>query len=103
MHPSESVRENQIFLLMITDAKRWGYLVVKILCALFRRITSKHVGDLLLKLFSFILFEIKLEKYYEVSKNYDYSYLKMANKDNMVLKYNIEKSLQKINLQFILI
>ena len=38
-------REDQVILLMITDHKRWHYLAVKRLSALFRGITSKHVGD----------------------------------------------------------
>ena len=37
--------ENQTFLLMITDGKKWHYLAVKKLSALFRGITSKHDGD----------------------------------------------------------
>ena len=38
-------RENQVILLMITDGKKWHYLAVKSLSALFRGITSKHEGD----------------------------------------------------------
>ena len=38
-------RENQVILLMITDGEKWHYLAVKSLSALFRGITSKHVGD----------------------------------------------------------
>ena len=30
---------------MITDGEKWHYLVVKTLSALFRGITSKHIGD----------------------------------------------------------
>ena len=37
-------RENQVILLMITDGKKWHYLVVKSLSALFKGITSRHVG-----------------------------------------------------------
>ena len=47
-------RENQVILLINTDAKKWHYLAVKSLSVLFRGITSKHVGDLLFKLFSLI-------------------------------------------------
>ena len=39
--------ENQVTLLMITDGKKWHYLAVNKLSALFRRITSKHDGDLI--------------------------------------------------------
>ena len=38
-------RENQVILLMITDDKKWHYLAVKKLPALFKGITSKHDGD----------------------------------------------------------
>ena len=38
-------RENQVILLMITDSKKWHYLAVKKLSALFKGITSNHKGD----------------------------------------------------------
>ena len=38
-------RENQVILLMITDGKKWHYLAVKNLSALFRGITSNTNGD----------------------------------------------------------
>ena len=41
-------RENQVILLMITDGKKWHYLAVKSLSALFRGITSKHVGTFII-------------------------------------------------------
>ena len=34
--------KNQLILLTITDGKKWHYLAVKILSALFRGITSKY-------------------------------------------------------------
>ena len=37
--------EKQIILLMISNGEGWHYLAVKILSALLRGITSKHVGD----------------------------------------------------------
>ena len=37
--------ENQVILLMITDGKKWHYLAVKSLSALFRGIASKLEGD----------------------------------------------------------
>ena len=37
--------ENQVILLMITDAKKWHYLAVKKLSALLKGVTSKHDGD----------------------------------------------------------
>ena len=38
-------RGNQVILLMVTDGKKWHYLAVKSLSALFRGITSKHDGE----------------------------------------------------------
>ena len=38
-------RENQVILLMITDGKKWYYLAVKSLSALFSGITSNNNGD----------------------------------------------------------
>ena len=37
--------ENQVILLIITDGKKWHYLIVKKLSAVLRGITSKHDGD----------------------------------------------------------
>ena len=37
--------ENQVILLIITDVKKWHYLIVKKLSAVLRGITSKHDGD----------------------------------------------------------
>ena len=37
--------KNQVILLMITDGKKWHYLVVKKLSALVGGITSNHGGD----------------------------------------------------------
>ena len=38
-------RENQLILLIITDGKKWHYLAVKKLFALFGAVTSKHDGN----------------------------------------------------------
>ena len=37
--------ENQVIELMVTYGKKWHYLAVKSLSALFREITLKHEGD----------------------------------------------------------
>ena len=55
-HNSEEIRhaykskyslnhENQVIRLMITDGKKWHYLIVKNLSALLRSITSNHYGN----------------------------------------------------------
>ena len=38
-------RENQLILLMITDDKKWHYLAVKSLSALFKGVTSNFVAN----------------------------------------------------------
>ena len=37
--------ENQVILLIITDGKKWHYLAVKTLSALFREVTLKYEED----------------------------------------------------------
>ena len=76
-----STRENQVILLMITDSKKWHYLVVKKLSALFCKITSKHDGDLycLNCLHSFST-ENKLKEHENVCKNYGYCCIEMPKK-----------------------
>lgn len=39
------MRKNQVILLITTDSKKWHYLDVKTLSAIFCKITSNHVGD----------------------------------------------------------
>ena len=55
---------------MITDGKKWYYLAVKSLSALFREITSKHDGDLYcLNCFHSYRTIEKLKKYKNVCGN----------------------------------
>ena len=88
--------ENQVILLMITDGKKWHYLAVKSLSALFRGITSKHVGDVYyLNCFCSYRTENKLKKHEKVCENHDYCYVEISEKDNKILKYNYgEKSVK---------
>ena len=89
-------RENQVFLLMITDGEKWHYLAVKKLSPLFRGLTSKHDGDFYwLNCFHSIRKEKNLNKHKNVCKNHDYCYVEMPKKDNKILKYNHgEKSMK---------
>ena len=81
---------------MITDGKKWHYLAVKSLSALFRGITSKHVGDFYcLNCFHSYKTENKLKKHEKVCNDHDYCYVEMPNDHNKILKYNYgEKSLK---------
>ena len=85
--------ENQVILLMITDGKKWHYLAVKSLLALFRRITSKHVGDFYcLNCFHSYSAKNRLEKHEKVCNDHDYCYVEMPSEDNKILNKTAEKS-----------
>ena len=81
---------------MITDGEKWHHLAVKKLPALFRGVTSKHVGDFyFLNCLHAYRTENKFKKHYNVCKNHDYFYVKMPKQDNEIMKYNHgEKSMK---------
>ena len=82
-------RKNQVILLMITNGKKWHYLTVKGLSALFRGITSKREEDFYyLNCFQSYTKEKKLKKHKKVCENHDYCYVEMPEEDNKILKYN---------------
>ena len=89
-------RENQVILLMNTDGKKWHYLAVKILPALFRGITSNYNRDFYcLNCFHSYGIGKKLKKHEKGCNNHDYCYVEMPNEDNKILKYNYgEKTLK---------
>ena len=89
-------RENQVILLMITDGKKWHYLAVKSLSALFRGITSKYVGDFYcLNCFHSYSTKSKLKKHKRVCNDHGYCYVEMPSDNNKILKYNQgEKSIK---------
>ena len=64
-------------------------LAVKVLPALLRGVSSRHVGDFYcLNYFPSDCAEIKLRKHKHLYKNHDYCYVEILNKDNKMLKYN---------------
>ena len=66
-------RENQVILLMITDVKKWHYLALKSLYALFRGITANNNGDFYcLNCFKSYTTENELKKHKNVCENHDY-------------------------------
>ena len=74
---------------MITDGKKWNYLAVESLSALFRRITSKHERDFYcLNCFCSYRTENKLKKHKKVCENHDYFYVEVPEEDNKIIKYN---------------
>ena len=91
-------RKNQVILLMINDGKKWHYLAVKKLSALFRGITSKHNEDFYcLNCFHSLRTENNLKKHYNTCKNYDYCHVEMPKEDNKILKCSHgEKSMKVV-------
>ena len=91
-------RENQVILLMITDAKNKNqhYLTVKSIPRLFRGITTNHVGDFYcLNCFHSYTTRQKLERHQKICKDHDFYHVQMPDEDNKILKYNHgEKSLK---------
>ena len=81
---------------MITDGKKWHYLAVKSVPALFRGNTSNRNGDFYcLNCFHSCSTKNKLKKHERVCNDHDYCHIEMPNKDNKILKYNHgEKSLK---------
>ena len=74
---------------MIVVGKKWHYLVVKILPALLREITSDHKEDLYyLNCFHSYSTEEKLKKHEKVCNDQDYCYVEMPDENNKILKYN---------------
>ena len=90
---------------MITDGKKWHYLVVKRLSALLRRITSNHYGDFhCLNCLHSYRTKGKLKENGKVCKDHDYCYVEMSNENNKMLKHNPgEKSMKAPCILFILI
>ena len=71
-------RENQVILLMITDAEKWHYLAVKRLSALFTGITGNNNGDFYcLNCFQSYTTENKLKKHKKVYENHDFCYVEI--------------------------
>ena len=71
---------------MITDCKKWHYLAVKKLPALFKGITSNDDGDFyFLNCLHSFRAKDKLKKYKNICKNHDYCYIEMPKKDNEIL------------------
>ena len=94
-----SKRENQVILVMITDAEKWHYLAAKKLSALLKGITSKHKGGFYyLNRFHSYNTKEKLKKHRNVCDSHDYCYVEMPEKDNKILKYNHGEKSMKVPL-----
>ena len=81
---------------MISDDRKWHYLVVKNLSRLLRGITSNHKEDFYcLNCFHSYRTENKLEAHKKICENHDYCHVEMPTKNNNIIKYNYgEKSMK---------
>ena len=71
-------RKKQVILLIITDGKKWHYLAVIILSALFKEKLSNHKGDLYcLNCFNSYTTENKLKKHEEICNNHNSYHMEM--------------------------
>ena len=83
-------------LLMITDGKKWDYLVVTYLSALFKGKLSNHHEDFYcLKCFNSYTTKNKLKEHEKICNNHDSCHIEMPKCFEKILKYNPgEKSLK---------
>ena len=89
-------RYYQVNLLMITDGKKWEYLAVKSISALFRGITSnKNREYYCLNFFHSYRTNNILKRHERLCGKHDYCHVEMPKEENKILKYNHgEKSLK---------
>ena len=82
--------KNEVILLMITDnGKRWHYLAVRSLSALFRGISSSNNGDFYcLNCFHSYRTLNRLKKHERVCNNHDYCHGDMPEEGQNILKYS---------------
>ena len=80
-------RKNQVILLMITDGKKWHYLAVRSLSALFRGITSSNNEDFYcLNCFHSYRTLNKLKKHKKVCNNHEYWHIDMPEEGKNISK-----------------
>ena len=97
-----SGRPNQAVFLMITNGKKWHYLVLKSLSRLLQKITSNRNGDYYYMncLYSF-RGKDKLKLQEKVCKYDDYCYMTMSGEDKKILKYNQDKKIFEDSIPYL--
>ena len=84
---------------MITDDKKWLYLIVKSLSASLKGKSSNHVGNFYcLNYFHSYRTKNRLKKLERVCNDHDYCYVEMSDEDNKILKYNHGKKSIRVPL-----
>ena len=82
---------------MTTDGKKYNYLAVKKLSVVLRVVTSNHNGDFYcLSCLHQYNTENKLKRHEKVCIDHDYSYVKVLNEYNKILKYNYGENSLKV-------
>ena len=90
-------RENQANLLMITEGRKWHYLAVKSVPALFRGITANHNGAFnCLTCFHPYSTEKNLKNHERICKDHDCCYVEMPNEGNKILKCHYGENSLKV-------
>ena len=101
-------RENQVALLIITDGKKWHYLIIKKLPALLRVVSFLYLTLLYiyilrdafyycLNCFDSYITQKKLKRHYELCKTYDSCFVPMPKEDNKIFKYNHGQKSMKVS------
>ena len=82
-------REKQVILLMISNGKKWHYLLVKSFPGLLKGIASNHREDFYcFNFFCACTARNKLEEHKKICENHEYCHVEMPNEDNKIIKYN---------------
>ena len=88
--------KKKVILLMITDGKKWHYLAVTNLSALFKeKLSNQHEDFYCLNCFNSYATKNKLKEHEEICNNHDDCHIEMPKWLEKILKYNPgEKSLK---------
>ena len=99
MHIDQNITtsvKKQVILLMITDGKKWHYVAVTNLSALFQGKSSNHKEDFYcLNCFNWYTTKNKLKDHKEIFNNHNSCCIKMPMWFEKILKYNPREKLLK--------
>ena len=89
--------EKQVILLMIGDGKKYHYLAVTSLSALFKKTSSNHKEDFYcLNCFNSYTTKNKLKEHEKICNNHDSCRIEMPEWVNKIIKHNLgEKIIKK--------
>ena len=88
--------KKQVILIIITDGKKWHYLAVTNLSALFKEKLSNHKGDLYcLNCFNSYTTENKLKKHEEICNNHDSYHIEMPKQTEKNFEIHLRRKIVK--------